>query len=64
MLEQPSMEEVFDQAVPELDEEKASVVKKLIRQILQYDPSKRPSPAELLSDPWFAGIDVDGASAQ
>ncbi|KAK4084991.1 hypothetical protein Purlil1_10026 [Purpureocillium lilacinum] len=64
MLEQPSMEEVFDQAVPELDEEEASVVKKLIRQILQYDPSKRPSPAELLSDPWFAAIDVGGASAQ
>ncbi|OAQ94030.1 serine protein kinase [Purpureocillium lilacinum] len=64
MLEQPSMEEVFDRAAPELDEEEANVVKKLIRRILQYDPSNRPSPAELLSDPWFAGIDVGGGSAQ
>ncbi|UNI23978.1 Non-specific serine/threonine protein kinase [Purpureocillium takamizusanense] len=62
--EQPSMEEAFDKAAPELDEEEASVVKKLIRRILQYDVSKRPSPAELLSDPWFAGIDINGGSKE
>lgn len=53
MLEQTSMEELFDQACPDIAEEEAREVKALIRRILQYDPAKRPSPAELLSDPWF-----------
>jgi non-specific serine/threonine protein kinase len=56
MLEQASMEESFDRARPDLDEEEAHKVKALIRWILQYDPAKRPSPAEILSDPWFCDI--------
>jgi non-specific serine/threonine protein kinase len=56
MLEQASMEESFDRARPDLDEEEAHKVKALIRWILQYDPAKRPSPAEILSDPWFCAI--------
>ncbi|KAI0476934.1 serine protein kinase [Xylaria cf. heliscus] len=53
MAEQPSMEELFDQADPDLCQEEASKVKSLIRWILQYDPAKRPSAAEILRDPWF-----------
>jgi non-specific serine/threonine protein kinase len=63
MLEQTSMEERFDQAAPGLDEEEGQKVKELIRWILQYDPPKRPSPAEILLDPWFVGIDVQGRTA-
>ncbi|KAB8255639.1 kinase-like domain-containing protein [Aspergillus pseudonomiae] len=58
MLEQTSMEESFDLAEPDLDETEARKVKALIRWILQYDPSKRPSPAQILSDPWFCEINV------
>ncbi|KXX72780.1 Serine/threonine-protein kinase SRPK [Madurella mycetomatis] len=58
MVEQTSMEELFDQAGPELDEDEARKVKALIRWILQYDPAKRPSPAEILSNPWFCEIDA------
>ncbi|TRX88640.1 hypothetical protein FHL15_010499 [Xylaria flabelliformis] len=53
VIEQLTMEEMFDQANPDLSEEEAYRVKSLIRQILQYDPVKRPSPAEILRDPWF-----------
>lgn len=59
MLEQTSMEELFDQAGPELDEEEARKVKALIRRILQYNPAKRPSAAEILVDPWFCEIEVE-----
>ncbi|KAK1772822.1 serine protein kinase [Phialemonium atrogriseum] len=61
MLEQTSMEELFDQAGPELDEVEARKVKALIRRILQYDPAKRPSAAEILVDPWFCEIEVEGS---
>jgi non-specific serine/threonine protein kinase len=54
MLERLSMEEAFDQTEPELGEEEAEKVKKLIRRILQYDPPKRPSAVEILQDSWFA----------
>ena len=53
MLEEESMEEMFDRARPEIDEEEARRIKTLIRRILQYDPSKRPSAEEILRDPWF-----------
>lgn len=59
MVEQTSMEALFDQAGPDLDEEEARKVKALIRRILQYDPAKRPSPAEILFDPWFCEIEVE-----
>ncbi|KAM0206373.1 hypothetical protein ACHAPA_009584 [Fusarium lateritium] len=54
MLDRLSMEEAFDQTEPELVEGEAGKVKNLIRRILQYDPSKRPSAVEILQDPWFA----------
>ena len=57
MLEQTSMEESFDQAGPDLDQEEACQVKALIRRILQYDPAMRPSAAEILLDPWFCEIE-------
>ena len=53
MLPQNSLEECFDEAAPEVSEEEADKIKKLIRRVLQYEPTKRPSAAELLSDPWF-----------
>ncbi|CAG8391116.1 unnamed protein product [Penicillium salamii] len=62
ILEETSMEESFDQTGPNLDEEEANHVKALIRWILQYDPAKRPSTAEILADPWFSEINVDDPS--
>ncbi|EGX95923.1 serine protein kinase, putative [Cordyceps militaris CM01] len=59
VLHEPTMEEVFGEAEPDIDEEQGRQVKKLIRRILQYDPAKRPSAAELLLDPWFHDIDGD-----
>ncbi|KAJ5488144.1 hypothetical protein N7453_011598 [Penicillium expansum] len=59
MVEQTSIEESFDQADPDLDEEEAHKVKTLIRWTLQYDPANRPSPAEILSDPWFCDINFE-----
>ncbi|KAF5018105.1 hypothetical protein F66182_9924 [Fusarium sp. NRRL 66182] len=53
MIEQLSMEEAFDQTKPDLTYDEAQNVKKLIRKILQYEPSKRPSATEILQDPWF-----------
>ncbi|KAI8629681.1 hypothetical protein F5Y19DRAFT_431483 [Xylariaceae sp. FL1651] len=47
MLEQLSIEEMFDQAKPNVTEEEAKAIKLLIRWILQYDPAKRPSAAEI-----------------
>lgn len=64
MVEQTSMEEEFDQAGPNLDEEEARKVKGLIRWILQYDPAKRPSAAEILLDPWFCEIEVESGSSK
>ncbi|GKZ48826.1 hypothetical protein AbraIFM66951_001067 [Aspergillus brasiliensis] len=58
MIEQISMEEQFDSTNPDIDGKEADEVKALIRWILQYDPAKRPSPAEILSHPWFRNIDV------
>ena len=58
MLEQTSMEGEFDQAGPNLDEEEARKVKALIRWILQYDPAKRPSAAEILLDSWFCEFEA------
>lgn len=64
MAEDVSMEELFDMAGPQLEEEEARKVKALIRWILQYDPAKRPSPAEILLDPWFSEIDVESESSK
>ncbi|KAH1432041.1 hypothetical protein KXX32_002647 [Aspergillus fumigatus] len=59
MVEQLSMEALFDMTEPNLDEDEAQKVKTFIRWILQYDPVKRPSPARILSEPWFREIDVN-----
>ncbi|GLB04290.1 hypothetical protein AtubIFM57258_010007 [Aspergillus tubingensis] len=58
LVDQISMEEQFDSTEPDIDSKEADEVKGLIRWILQYDPAKRPSPAEILSHPWFCNIDV------
>jgi serine/threonine protein kinase len=63
MVEQTPMEELFDQAGPDLDEDEACKVKALVRRILQYDPARRPSPAEILLDPWFCETEVGGDSS-
>ena len=62
MIELPSMEDLFDQAGLDVDEEEARKIKALIRWILQYDPSKRPSSAEILLDPWVC--DAEGSSSR
>lgn len=54
MLPQLSMEDMFDQAEVDIGEEEGRQVKGLSRRILQYDPAKRPSAAEILRDLWFA----------
>ncbi|KAI2686155.1 hypothetical protein CBS147355_1642 [Penicillium roqueforti] len=64
ILEEPSIEESFDRACPDFDEEEAHEVKALLRWILQYDPAKRPSPAEILSHPWFCKIEVESGSSK
>lgn len=58
LVEQISMEEQFDSTEPDIDAKEADEVKGLIRWILQYDPAKRPSPAEILSHLWFRNIDA------
>lgn len=58
IVEQTSMEELFDQAGPDLDTKEARKVKALIRRIMQYDPAKRPLPTEILLDPWFYEIEA------
>ncbi|KFH42956.1 Serine/threonine-protein kinase-like protein [Hapsidospora chrysogenum ATCC 11550] len=64
IVEQVSMEELFDQAGPDLNEDEAHRVKALIQWILQYDPAKRPSPAEILVHPWFCEVDVESDSSK
>ncbi|KAI0549658.1 serine protein kinase [Xylaria curta] len=63
MIEQLSMEEYFDQANPDINEWEARKVKALIRRILQYDPAKRPSAAEILRDPWFSNDEIESGSS-
>jgi PAS domain-containing protein len=49
-----SLEKLFEKNKPEdIDEAEAEVVTALIRQILKYEPSQRPSALELLQHPWF-----------
>ncbi|OBT82864.1 hypothetical protein VE02_08567 [Pseudogymnoascus sp. 03VT05] len=57
MVEQTPLEELFDEASPDISKEESDTVKALIRRILQYDPAKRPSAEEILLDPWFARDD-------
>ncbi|KAF5974336.1 CMGC SRPK kinase [Fusarium coicis] len=64
MLEQTSMEEAFDLTTPDLTYEEAEKVKRLIRRILQYDSSKRPTIKDILRDPWFAEDQTSDFGAQ
>lgn len=55
MIDWQPMEELFDESSPDIEKREADQVKQLIRWILQYDPAKRPSAAEILEHPWFSG---------
>ncbi|KAF8251481.1 kinase-like protein [Wilcoxina mikolae CBS 423.85] len=49
-----SVEKYFHSNKPsDLDDREAEIIIALIRKILQYDPEKRPSAANLVQDPWF-----------
>jgi serine/threonine protein kinase len=49
--DEKTMEELFDQAKPDVDEEEGREIKTLVRRILQYDPDQRLSSQKILSDP-------------
>lgn len=61
MVDQTPLEELFDEASPDISDEESRMVKNLILRILQYDPAKRPSAEEILLDPWFAGDEVNSS---
>ncbi|KAH7310502.1 serine protein kinase [Stachybotrys elegans] len=50
------LEERFRSTQPKVGIREAARVKGLIRRTLQYNPSDRPTAAELLLDPWFKEI--------
>ncbi|RFN43292.1 serine protein kinase [Fusarium flagelliforme] len=47
------MEDLIDELRPDLSGMESQQVKMLISWILRYDPDRRPSPAEILRNPWF-----------
>lgn len=50
----PSLEDKFKENKPDdIDEAEAQMVTSLIRSILKYEPSQRPSAAQVLEHPWF-----------
>jgi len=50
-----SLEELFAENKPvDIDIEESAVLCSLMRQILEYDPTKRPSAVDLLKHPWFS----------
>lgn len=51
------LEVLFEENKPDdVDGEEAAAITKLIRRILKYDPSERPSAKELLEDKWFEDV--------
>jgi serine/threonine protein kinase len=52
-----SLEERWARMKPdEFDEEETEIVLGLIKKILRWDPSDRPSAEDLLKEEWFAGV--------
>ena len=50
----PPLEKRFEEEKPgDIDTVEAGVITSLIRGILRYEPSQRPSAAEILRHPWF-----------
>jgi serine/threonine protein kinase len=47
----------------DLGEGEAFIIKELLRTILQFDATKRPSASEILTHPWFADSVVSAAEA-
>ncbi|KAF2769434.1 serine protein kinase [Teratosphaeria nubilosa] len=57
LVKGPNLEEAFRQAMPDgMGDEEATQVLALLRRILQYEPSLRPSTSELLENAWFQAI--------
>jgi serine/threonine protein kinase len=53
-LKEVPLEKLFDQyKSPDFPDKEAERVTALLRRILQYDPAKRPTPSQILQDPWF-----------
>ena len=58
------LEQLFETVKPsEMKPEESKMVKALLRQILQYDASKRPSTSELLQHPWFQATSTNGSQS-
>jgi len=56
-VEPPPLETYLrSKAPPEMDTGEMEAVGVLLREILQYDPAKRPVAADLLRNPWFEAI--------
>jgi non-specific serine/threonine protein kinase len=54
MITNDSLEVQFNKTKPDdIDSEEAKVITELIRKILRYEPSERPTAAELLQHSWF-----------
>jgi non-specific serine/threonine protein kinase len=50
----PTLEDLFAENKPDdIDDEESAVLCSLMRQILQYDPAKRPSAVDILKHSWF-----------
>lgn len=54
MLEQVTMEGAVNRGARGLSSKEKRQVKGLLRWVLQFDPAKRPSAAEILRHPWFS----------
>lgn len=57
----PPLEEYFDLQKPSsLDTAQSQLIVTLLRQILDYDPARRPKTSDLLEHPWFAAPPLQG----
>lgn len=60
-----SLEEFFDNERPtDMSIEDSKTCKRILRWILQYDATRRPSTKELLEDPWFTESDLSEKSSE